>query len=313
MFTRLFFVLVILSGATACSGPGSKLTAIKLLTGYPSGSGLAYHNGRIYIVGDDAPYILVLDSLLNAIDSIRIIESSGKRIAKERKPDIEALAIIKNNNTATMLAVGSGSLSPSRDSCYVLDLPGIEIKRYGLDSFYSRLKHSGVSTVNIEGAAFIPGGLLLANRGNKSFPKNHLIATSDIFWENQSTADITLIEPANNSDTSTFSGISGLDYSYISDQLFMTISTENTFSAHEDGEIGQSYLWIINDLSSKMNLRRLYPDKIINLSNIDQRFNEQKIESVCILSENNREKILALTADDDKGGTVLFRLILLER
>ena len=285
---------------------------MKILPGYPSGSGLAYYNGRIYIVGDDATYILVLDSLLNVIDSIRIVESSEKRITKERKPDTEALAIIKNNNTATMLALGSGSLSPSRDSCYVLNLPGNEIKKYGLDSFYTRLKYSGMSMLNIEGAASIPKGLLLANRGNKSFPQNHLIATSDIFWKNQSTADITLIETANNSDTSTFSGISGLDYSFISDQLFMTLSTENTFSVHEDGEIGQSYLWIINDLSSKMNLHRLYPDKIINLTNIDQRFNEQKIESVSILSADNTEKVLILTADDDKGGTVLFRLVLLE-
>jgi len=312
VLTRLFFFLVIISGATKCSDPVSKLTTMKILPGYPSGSGLAYHNGRIYIVGDDATYILVLDSLLNVIDSIRIVESSEKRITKERKPDTEALAIIKNNNTATMLALGSGSLSPSRDSCYVLNLPGNEIKKYGLDSFYTRLKYSGMSMLNIEGGASIPKGLLLANRGNKSFPQNHLIATSDIFWKNQSTADITLIETANNSDTSTFSGISGLDYSFISDQLFMTLSTENTFSVHEDGEIGQSYLWIINDLSSKMNLHRLYPDKIINLTNIDQRFNEQKIESVCILSEDNTEKVLILTADDDKGGTVLFRLVLLE-
>ena len=312
MLTRLFFFLVIISGATTCSDPVSKLTTMKILPGYPSGSGLAYHNGRIYIVGDDATYILVLDSLLNVIDSIRIVESSEKRITKERKPDTEALAIIKNNNTATMLALGSGSLSPSRDSCYVLNLPGNEIKKYGLDSFYTRLKYSGMSMLNIEGAASIPKGLLLANRGNKSFPQNHLIATSDIFWKNQSTADITLIETANNSDTSTFSGISGLDYSFISDQLFMTLSTENTFSVHEDGEIGQSYLWIINDLSSKMNLHRLYPDKIINLTNIDQRFNEQKIESVSILSADNTEKVLILTADDDKGGTVLFRLVLLE-
>jgi len=308
----LFFVLAIISAATTCSDPVSKLTTMKILPGYPSGSGLAYHNGRVYILGDDATYILVLDSLLNVIDSIRIVQSSEKRIAKERKPDTEALAIIKENNTATMLAVGSGSLSPFRDSCYVLDLPGNEIIKYGLDSFYTRLKQSGMSTLNIEGAASIRGGILLANRGNKSFPQNHLIATSGVFWKHQSTANITLIEVANNSDTSTFSGISGLDYSYISDQLFMTISTENTFSVHEDGEIGQSYLWIINDLSSKMNLHRLYPDKIINLSNIDQRFNEQKIESVCILSEDNKEKVLILTADDDKGGTVLFRLVFLE-
>jgi hypothetical protein len=312
VFTRLLFVLVVLSGATACSGPGSKLTGIKVLTGYPSGSGLAYHNGHIYVVGDDAANILVLDSLLNIVDSIRIVASSEKRIAKEVKPDTEALAVIKKNSMATMLSLGSGSLSPSRDSCYVLNLAGNEIRRFSLDSFYTRLKRSGMSTLNIEGAASFPGRLLLANRGNKSFPKNHLIVTSDIFWENQSAADITLIETGSNRDTSTFSGISGLDYSYISDQLFMTISTENTYSAHEDGEIGQSYLWVVNDFSSKLKLHSLNPDKIINLSDVDPRFNEQKIESVCILSEVNREKVLILAADDDKGGTVLFRLVLVE-
>jgi len=111
---------------------------MKILPGYPSGSGLAYHNGRIYIVGDDATYILVLDSLLNVIDSIRIVESSEKRITKERKPDTEALAIIKNNNTATMLALGSGSLSPSRDSCYVLNLPGNEISERSADEHVGR-------------------------------------------------------------------------------------------------------------------------------------------------------------------------------
>ena len=169
-----------------------------------------------------------------------------------------------------------------------------------------------MSALNIEGAATIPAGLLLANRGNKSFPKNHLVLTPNDFWLNQSAAGITLIKTGINSDTSTFNGISGLDYSYRSDQLFITVSTENTYSAYEDGEIGQSYLWIINDFTSKLKLRILNPDKIISLPDIDHRFNDQKIESVCIISDQDREKALVLAADDDKGGTVLFRLIISE-
>ena len=133
-------VLFTLSCATACLGPGNRLTAIKQLPNYPSGSGLACHNGHIYIMGDDAPYLLVLDSLLDPTDSIRIFETSEKRIAKEIKPDTEAITIIKKNDTGALLIVGSGSLSPSRDSCYLLNLFGKEIKKYGLDSFYQRLK-----------------------------------------------------------------------------------------------------------------------------------------------------------------------------
>ena len=51
------------------------------------------------------------------------------------------------------------------------------------------------------------------------------------------------------------------------------------------------------------------PDRIIDLEDTDSRFSGHKIESVCIISENSKEKILILTADDDKGGTVLFRLV----
>ena len=169
-----------------------------------------------------------------------------------------------------------------------------------------------MSVLNIEGAASTPAGIVLANRGNKSFAKNHLIITPNLFWENQARADFALIKAGTNGDTSTFSGISGLDYSYRSDQLFVTISTENTRSAYEDGEIGQSYLWIINDFSSKTKLNTLNPDKVINLEQIDNRFNGQKIESVCVVSEDKGKKVLVLAADDDKGGTTLFRLVLSE-
>lgn len=309
MCFRLFFIICFISGSTACKGPVNRLTVIKPLPGYPSGSGLAYHNGRIYITGDDAPFILVLDSLLNAIDSIRIFESSEHRIAKERKPDTEALAIFKKNNVTALLVVGSGSLTPSRDSCYVVNLPGKEIRRYSLDSFYTTLKNWRFSELNIEGATAIPAGIVLANRGNKSFPKNHLIVVPSAFWEQQATTKIRLIKTGYNNDTSAFSGISGLDYSFTSDQLFLTVSTENTYDSYADGAIGTSYLWIINDFASKKRLRTMNPDKIINLEDIDSRFSGNKIESVCITSENSKEKILILTADDDKGGTVLFRLV----
>src|SRR5688572_10405236 len=143
----------------ACSGPGSKLTAIKSLPGYPSGSALAYHNGHIYIIGDDASYILVVDSSLNPTDSIRAFKASEKRIAKETKPDTESIALVRKNNSAALLVVGSGSLSPYRDSCYLINLPGKEIKKYGLDTFYTRLKKSRLNILNIEAATSIPSGV----------------------------------------------------------------------------------------------------------------------------------------------------------
>jgi hypothetical protein len=96
----------------------------------------------------------------------------------------------------------------------------------------------------------------------------------------------------------------------MSDELLLTVSTENTSSSTEDGAIGKSYLWIINNISSKKNMAAINPNKIIDLEEMDERFKGHKIESVCILSENKKQMQLALVADDDKGTSILFKVTL---
>jgi hypothetical protein len=89
----------------------------------------------------------------------------------------------------------------------------------------------------------------------------------------------------------------------------LTVSTEDTYSTQEDGTIGKSYIWIVNDINSKRSYAAINPTKTIDLETIDQRFGKQKIESVCIISENKKEMELLLVADDDKGGSVVFRIV----
>jgi hypothetical protein len=150
--------------------------------------------------------------------------------------------------------------------------------------------------------------MLLASRGNKSFRRNYLVFTAAHFWEKQELAPIKLVKIGIQSDTATFAGISGLEYSSATDQLLVTVSTENTNSSYEDGEIGKSYLWIINDISSKKRLNAINPDRVIDLEEVDDRFKGHKVESVTIVSESRRHRQVVLVSDDDKGGTVLFRL-----
>ena len=206
--------------------------------------------------------------------------------------------------------LGSGSLSPNRDSCILIDPLTKEQKHYSLSLFYSRLRSAGIRDLNIEGVTSLPFGIGLVSRGNKSFPRNILIITEDKFWENQGTANFKLIKIGANSDTSSFNGISGMDYSNRTDQLLLTVSTEDTHNSYDDGAIGKSYLWIINNISAKKELEGINPNTIIDLEEIDPRFKGQKVESVCILAEDKDKRELVLTADDDKGGTVLFRILL---
>ena len=306
IFLKIFIIVSMLS----CNKPQAKLVAIQSLPGYPSGSGLAYHNGHIYLMGDDAAQLLVTDTLFNVTDSIGVFESAEKRMAKDKKTDVEAIALINRNSTPLLLMPGSGSLSPQRDSCITVDLLTKEKKHYSLAVFYSRLRAAGIRDLNIEGATSLPFGMALVSRGNKGFPRNTLILTTDRFLENQETADFKLIKTGANSDTSTFTGISGMDYSHRTDQLLLTVSTEDTQNSYDDGAIGKSYLWIIDNISLKKELEGINPDKIIDLEEMDPRFKGQKIESVCIVAEDKNKREVILTADDDKGGTVLFRVLL---
>ncbi len=294
----------------SCNNQKPELIEVKILNAYPSGSGLACYNGHIYIAGDDATYILKTDTQFNTLDSLRLFNSLQKRIPKDVKADLESMALIKLNKAPAFLLMGSGSLAPYRNNCWIIYAKTKEKKQYRLDTFYNRLKNEGISDLNIEGAAATATGIVLASRGNKSFAKNYLIFAPNRFWEKQEISLIKIVKTGANTDTSFFTGISGLDYSWKTDQLLLTVSTENTYSSYADGTIGKSYLWIINDISSKRKLDAINPDKIIDLEQLDPRFKGHKIESVCILSENKKKKELVLVADDDKGGSVLFRMII---
>lgn len=302
-----FFALV--STIPACRGKNTRLLAVKSYGDFPSGSGLAVYKNMVYVVGDDATDMMVVDKNLNASRRIPLFESRTKRIPKDVKPDLESGTILHPEQKGRFLLTGSGSLSPSRDICVIMDSAGQQ-KQYSLTLFYDRLRKAGLTDLNIEGAAMLPAGILLASRGNKTFLKNFLILTNDRFWENQEKAEIKMIRLGGASDTSLFSGVSGLDYSYRTDQLFITLSTEDTRNSYEDGAIGKSYLWIVNEISAKIKWSAINPDRIIDLEEIDPRFAGNKIESVAVIVPEAGKQELILVSDDDKGGTVLFRLAL---
>ena len=297
-------VLLVVMGSCRDS---SRIERIRELKEYSSGSGMAFFNNRIYLIGDDMGYLLVTDTSFRMIDSIRLYHETG-RIPKNIKPDLEAASIIRATKAPFLLLLGSGSVFPYRSKGWFLDIKTREKMLINLDTFYKRLRANGINDVNIEGLTSIPGGVLLANRGNKSNPKNYLIFTASDFWKNQEATSIKVMKLGANTDTTSFSCASGLDYSHKSDRLFLTVSTENTYSSFADGTIGKSYLWIIDNLSSKRRLAAINPNRVIDLESLDERFKGHKIESVCILSESRTAYRLAMVADDDKGTSVLFTI-----
>lgn len=304
---RILPFLIAFLSFTCNTKNNSQLENIQRLPSYTSASGAEYFNNHIYIIGDDAKYILILDSNLAIKDSIALYSFPETKIPKATKPDIESITITADNK---LLLLGSGSLIPYRNAGWLIDPISNQKDSLRLDSFYNRLKANGIDEINIEGLCHIPGYMAITNRGNKSYRKNMLIITKKDFWTNQSNAPISLIRLGINTDSTVFNGVSGLAYSAKTDKLLITVSTEDTRNNIDDGTIGKSYLWIVDNISAKKKWKAINPNTIIDLEEIDPRFKGQKIESVCILQEDENSFMLLLAADNDNGSSTLFTLSL---
>jgi hypothetical protein len=299
------FLFVTIS-TLSCNNNNNLLEETKHFPSYPSASGIEFYNNNFFIIGDDATYLLIADSNLNVIDSIQLYKGTAKRIPKSEKPDLESASITFDNK---LLLLGSGSLSPQRNKGWLFDPITRKTDSIRLDTFFKRLTLNGIKELNIEGAAAIPGSFLLTARGSKGYPKNHLVITEKKFWEKQTMALINPILVGTNTDTNRFSGVSGLAYAAKSDRLILTVSTEDTRNAVDDGTIGNSYLWIIKNFSSKKRWKAINPDEIIDLVELDPRFKGHKIESACITKETKDFLHLLLAADNDNGSSTFFKLI----
>src|SRR6187549_77687 len=68
------------------------------LADYPSASSLEFYKDKLYVIGDDASSIWILDNEHRLLNSIILFPSKDKRIDRATKADLESSAIIKRNN-----------------------------------------------------------------------------------------------------------------------------------------------------------------------------------------------------------------------
>ena len=119
---------------------------------YPSGSTVSYLDDHFYIMGDDASELLILNGELKETGRIPLFpQGEDKRIDKAVKADIESSAVINRNGKKLLLLLGSGSVSPHRDSAFLVDPQTKHIQRLDLESFYDQLRKD-FKQLNIEGA-----------------------------------------------------------------------------------------------------------------------------------------------------------------
>ena len=276
------------------------------LLNFPSASSIEYHDGKLYVIGDDARQLAILNKEYHLVDTVMLFPGDSLRIPKKSKTDLEASTIIRYHGRDHLVVAGSGS-KPERE--YILLFPIDSLGTYekiSTHAFIQRIKTTGIRRINFEGLAAVGNHLVFGNRGNFSNPHNQLIIIADTVITSQESGDLKIIDLSLGNE-GLFKGVSGLAYIESLDMMLFTASTENTDNEIDDGVIGDSYLGYILNFSSKTNQAKVTPDVIWNLSDLHPDFRNEKIESVAI-EQSGPEMILHLVADNDNGTSTLFKL-----
>ncbi len=291
--------------------PTTKLKVEKVLAlpSYPSGSTLEFYNNQLYLTGDDATKLLILDVDYNIVDSVNLFKHDSLRISKNEKADLEASVALTYNKQNYLMLVGSASLS-TREKVFVLPLNDTSVKtvkEISVSSFMQKLLASGLKQINIEGAATIDNFLVLANRGNLNDSQNHLVVTALKFWNDGAPLHVAkmILPPMEK-----FAGVSGLSYVASKDILFFTSSTELTENNYDDGEIGKSYIGFVKNFSKKIKEDTIEVYGFMDLAESDKIFLQEKIESVCVSRSQGNLHTLHLVSDNDNGVSKLFNVTL---
>ncbi|CAL1520164.1 DUF6929 family protein [Chitinophaga sp. MM2321] len=288
-----------------------ELLRSQVLPDFPSGSSINYYNEKFYLVGDDANYVLILDAQYQQVDKIMLFDYPQQRIPKPVKADLETSVILPLAGKPHLLVFGSASLE-ERKRMILIPLMTTDYKRfypesYG-DDFFDQLKNEGITQMNIEGATIIGEQLVLANRGNNTHTENQLIMVHPEFWKEGMPCQLTISRVSIPSLTKNFPGISELCYVASRDLLLVTITSEATSNAYEDGEIADSYIGWIAHAAEKIKAPTIALDGVLNLPATDPVFLHQKIEGVCVAQESADALFLHMVADNDQGETSLFNV-----
>ncbi|MDO1448902.1 hypothetical protein Q0590_21670 [Rhodocytophaga aerolata] len=282
------------------------------LSDVPSASGVEVIDKSIYIIGDDSSWLYVLNEQAQLLNKIALFNSPATlkgRIAKQNKPDFEALTCIEVDGKKRLLAVGSGSKSPERDNGYLLDLSTNTVLHLPLTGMYNQLRElpEVVSTgkLNIEGIAANPEHIVFIQRGNIT-GKNVLISyPAEGLYEYLLQKSAYLPAPVIQSFalprlTGVQAGFSGITFIPGTSTLFFTASVENTLNEIDDGEIAGSYIGLIDLSNHTLKSSLVEYEGATYLG---------KIESIAVLGQVNSGQIdVVAVTDSDQGGSELLFL-----
>ena len=213
-----------------------KLKVLLHIIGIGSASGLVLKDNMLFIISDNSSFLYQYKIKENQLITIPLLENAQRNIAKNDKPDLEAIT----EKDGLLYLFGSGS-TEKRNRCFIYNLTTGQVKTNDLQPLFDQLKKTATITsadLNIEGAVWYNNSWFLFQRGNGEKAKNGVFVV-DKKANKQRFHPITLPKIQNIEATFT-------DAVLVKDQVYFLAAVENTVSTYDDGDILGSFIGIIN-------------------------------------------------------------------
>lgn len=278
----------------------------QILDGIPSASGIVKFKDHFYVIGDDSPYLFHIDENFDLISKTPIYSSKnlqGHSIPKFYKPDFEAMEMISETE---ILVFGSGSKSPERDVCVLVEMDEeITYQHYDISSFYDYIRQMEIMDgheLDIEALAKVENVLYLFNRA-----KNIIFSVPCVDFLTYCKTGAAFPTPKYhqfslpeiNGLQAGFSGATSFkDLPY----LIFTASVEDAPNAYDDGDILGSFIGVI-----KISNGLLQQDILV--TQIPNPGFPLKVESVIVDHIRSATQTdLVLVTDNDGASSEILRL-----
>ncbi|MES2730703.1 MAG: hypothetical protein V4714_03110 [Bacteroidota bacterium] len=237
------------------------ITRRQVIPTLPSASGVEWIGNQGYIIGDDSPWLYVLNDQWAIVQKAALFtaepladpkkrtdwaNNQDRRMAKKIKPDYETITQLQMGSTAALLIAGSGSKSPQRDNAFLIQLGNaIQANWISLTPLYDQLRAMpqvvGSGKLNVEGLAANHDSVCLLQRGN--ITGNNVVIQYDLpaFVAYLTGQQPLLPTPIVSRFELPFlagiqAGFSGATFLPHSSTLLFTASVENTADEISDGE-----------------------------------------------------------------------------
>lgn len=285
------------------------------LEGVPSASGIEFMRDHYYVIGDNSPWLYLLDKNFK-LENIYVIGSldslENGLVPKAIKKDLEAMCGFLDGQDSVVLIFGSGSKSPIRDHAKLIRFNGEIpiVSQYDIFDFYLHIKDKAridSDAFNIEAAAVLDDRLYLFNRGDNKIIECSLKKFMSYLKMKVQADEVKLkISKLNLPEIDGIeAGFSGATSDEVHNRIFVTASVENTANWIDDGQVLGSFVGLIE------------PDKLsdhykpsFTLLKKEEDAIPVKVESIALISSKEESAKCVLVTDSDGGVSELFEILI---